>query len=175
MTAKVKINLQEGVIELEGSEEFVDRQVDKLEAIIELFNQSSAEEQLEFSSGDEVTPEEKNEESSESTAPSGSSQEGLSVSDSFGEWMHKFRDDINDQQKALVASFYVQAQSLSNDFKTIEVSNCLKDHGIKIANPSTNIKRLSTKKLTFQTRKVGKLIYMRVSKDGEANLKTMLR
>lgn len=172
MTAKVKINLQEGIIELEGSEEFVDRQVDKLEAIIELFNQSSPD--SDFNLDENITPEDESEESAES-ASSNTGSQGLTVSDSFGEWMHKFRDDINDQQKALVASFYVQAKSSTNDFKTIEVSNCLKDHGIKIANPSTNIKRLSTKKLTFQTRKVGKLIYMRVSKDGEAHLKTILR
>ena len=174
MTAKVKINLQEGVIELEGSEDFVDRQIDKLEAIIELFNQSASEPEDNFLSGQSDTAQEDGETAttSQSNIPA---HQGFSVPDSFGEWMHKFRDDINDQEKALVASFYVQAKSSTNDFKTIEVSNCLKDHGIKIANPSTNIKRLSTKKLTFQTRKVGKLIFMRVSKDGEAHLRSKLR
>ncbi|WP_024461029.1 hypothetical protein [Marinimicrobium sp. LS-A18] len=174
MTAKVKINLQEGIIELEGSEDFVDRQVDKLEAIIELFNQASSENETDSMPGEDGVVED-NETGSADATTNGSLPQSLTVPDSFGEWMHKFRDDINDQQKALVASFYVQAKSSTNDFKTIEVSNCLKDHGIKIANPSTNIKRLSTKKLTFQTRKVGKLIFMRVSKDGEAHLKTILR
>jgi small-conductance mechanosensitive channel len=174
MTAKVKINLQEGVIELEGSEDFVDRQVDKLEAIIELFNQSISEIE-DYFLPDQGGAVQENDEATIATQENIPAHQGLSVSDSFGEWMHKFRDDINDQEKALIASFYVQAKSSTNDFKTIEVSNCLKDHGIKIANPSTNIKRLATKKLTFQTRKVGKLIYMRVSKDGEAHLKSMLR
>lgn len=174
MTAKVIINLQEGIIELEGSEDFVDRQVDKLEAIIELFNQSKDSE-----TQDNDSPEENQSNflaaELTDTPPENALPQSLLVPDSFGEWMHKFRDDINDQEKALVASFYVQAKSSTNDFKTIEVSNCLKDHGIKIANPSTNIKRLATKKLTFQTRKVGKLIFMRVSKDGETHLKTKLR
>ncbi|AUI82457.1 hypothetical protein [Alteromonas macleodii] len=174
MTAKVKINLQEGLIELEGSEEFVNRQVDKLEAITTLFNQNK----LEVNAGCETVQEELAEDNTNITVDSETKnpvQQEFEIPESFGEWMHKFRDDISDQEKALVASLYVQKNSSSNDFKTAEINNCLKEHGIKVSGLSTQIQRLANKKLTFQTRKVGKLIHMRVSKDGQDHLKTMLR
>jgi len=172
MLTKVKISLRDVAIELEGSEEFVERQIDNIESLMGLFeNLGETKNPSDASKDEDKQPEIPDQDPSHSPSPAA----GLSVPASFGELMHKFKDDINDQQKALIAAFYVQSKSNSNDFKTSEVSNCLKDHGIKIANPSTSIQRLATKKQTFQTRKVGKLIYMRVSKDGEAHLRSLLR
>ena len=90
--------------------------------------------------------------------------------------MHKFKDSINGLDKALITAYYVQQQAAKNDFKTIEVNSSLKDHGIKLANPSKDLKSLETKKYLFQTRKEGpKIRFMRVSEDGVKYLKTLLR
>jgi hypothetical protein len=172
MTAKLRLSIKDGVVELEGTEDFVERQIDKLESLLELIKQIPSEGKPHTEEeADSTHSESQQQHDKESVDPAGT----LSIPDTFGEWMHKFREDISDQQKALVAAFFVQKRSTTNDFKTYEIGACLKEHGIKIANPSTSIQRLSSKKLTFQTRKVGKLIYMRVSKDGESNLKELLR
>jgi hypothetical protein len=81
---------------------------------------------------------------------------------------------LSDQDKSLLTAYYVQSQSSTNDFKTSEVNKALMDHGIKLANPSVSLKRLGVKKLLFQTRKVGKLRFMKVSADGIAELRRLL-
>ena len=86
-----------------------------------------------------------------------------------------FKDDINGQDKALITAYYVQQDSERNDFKTAQVNKSLKDHGIKLANAATTLKQVEKKKLIFQTRKVGKLSFKRVSEDGVKHLKSLLR
>ncbi len=89
--------------------------------------------------------------------------------------MHQFRDDVNDLDKGLITALFVQKQAATNDFKTSEVNKSLKDHGIKLSNPSVTLNRLVSKKLLFQTRKDGKLKYFRVSTDGQKHLDTLKR
>jgi hypothetical protein len=74
-----------------------------------------------------------------------------------------------------LTAYYVQNDSEQNDFKTSEVNKSLKEHGIKLSNPSTSLKRLVEKKLLFQTRKNGSLKLMRVSQDGMSLLRTLFR
>lgn len=168
---KVKINIKSGEIEFEGSQEFVQTQMDNLESILNLLSSrktSEAKESVDDDEEDDGCDEMGNDQSS--AAPN------LSVPGSFGEWMHKFKDSITGIDKALITAYYVQQQAVKNDFKTIEVNSSLKDHGIKLANPSKDLKSLETKKYLFQTRKEGpKIRFMRVSEDGVKYLKTLLR
>lgn len=166
-TAKFKLNLKTGEVEIEGSEAFVERQIQQLETLIEsvgLHTQQRVEgpEGTQIESGD--FPASQQLANKEEPPPA-----------SFGEWMHTFRADINDLDKALITARYVQSQSPENDFKTSEVNNSLKDHGIKLSNPSLCLKRLGEKKLMFQTRKVGSLRFMRVSVDGQKHLESLKR
>lgn len=174
---KVKINLKTGEIEFEGSEEFVQNQMDSLDSIIDLLSSSvvpnTFSENIQSSTSDEVEDFSENENTAESSNNNGDS---LAVPESFGEWMHKFKDSINDIEKALVTAYYVQNQSDKKDFKTLEVNKSLRDHGIKLSNPSRSLKLLEEKKYLFQTRKEGqKVRFMRVSQDGISHLKSLLR
>lgn len=85
------------------------------------------------------------------------------------------QDDAHRGDKALITARYVQSQSPTNDFKTSEVNKSLRDHGVKLGNPSRELDRLASKKLMFQVRKVGKLKFFRVSVDGQQHLETLLR
>ena len=140
-TAKFKLNLKTGEVEIEGSEAFVERQIQQLEALVESLG---------------LRTQQRNDMSE--SAQNGNSESLISVLPpskeepppaSFGEWMHNFRADINDLDKALITARYVQSQSPENDFKTSEVNNSLKDHGIKLSNPSLCLKRLGEKKRLF--------------------------
>jgi HPt (histidine-containing phosphotransfer) domain-containing protein len=159
--AKFKLNLKNGEVEIEGSEEFVERQIHGLESLLELIGASNQVMDEEPESQEQI-------EQAESRT---STSDGMPST--FGEWLHAFKSDINDLDKALVTARYVQHESSTNDFKTSEVNKSLKDHGIKLSNPSTSLKRLIQKKYLFQTRKNGKLIYMRVSVEGQNHLETL--
>ena len=172
-TTRVKINLFSGEIELEGSEDFVANQMENLDSIIELLSSVRKPTKTE---ADDSTDEELDVETKGNLSDQSSQNPGqITVPDSFGEWMHKFRDNVNDLDKCLLTAYYVQNSSPQNDFKTREVNNSLKEHGIKLSNPSTSLNRLVEKKLLFQTRKNGTVKFMRVSQDGMQLLKSSLR
>jgi hypothetical protein len=176
-TTKVRINLKTGEIEFEGSEQFVAEQLSKLTEIAELVGSLSGppEGNTELEGDDAVVDgaveleQVEHEEEAASQA-----DKTISVPKSFGEWLHNFKGELSDLDEALLTAYYVQTESSTNDFKTSEVNKALKDHGIKLTNPSETIRRLAVKKLLFQTRKVGKLRFMRVSADGIAELRKKL-
>jgi len=173
MHTKLYINIKSGEVSIEGSEEFVSKQIENIEDIISLM-------QLDGSSNTNTTDEPADESSIDASKETGDNESSnpigeLVVPSVFGEWLHKFKDAINDQDKALITAYYVQQDSDKNDFKTAQINKSLKDHGIKLPNTSTTLKQIENKKLIFQTRKVGKLSYKRVSADGKKHLKSLLR
>ena len=168
--AKFKLNLKTGEVEIEGSEEFVERQVHALEALVELMDlhQSS-------SSGSESNGVGEEDDSDGNVSGVEKPKNAEEMPSSFGEWMHSFKVELTDLDRALLTARYVQFSSPSNDFKTSEVNKSLKDHGVKLSNPSVSLKRLGEKKYLFQTRKVGKLRFMRVSADGQKYIESLRR
>lgn len=166
-SAKFKLNLRTREVEIEGSEEFVERQIQQLETIFEFLARNEPEGD---SSEEEASP--VDEDLANKAAVKTSPKSG-DMPATFGEWMHSFKAELNDLDKALITARFVQAQSTDNDFKTSEVNNSLKEHGIKLSNPSVTLKRLGDRKFLFQTRKVGKLRYMRVSTEGQKHLESL--
>ncbi|SIS91030.1 hypothetical protein [Neptunomonas antarctica] len=176
-STRVKINIKTGEIEFEGSEQFVQNQMDNIDTIIDLVcsNIHSPVVKPELSSESTSLITEEDGESIENKDAS-SEENNFSVPSSFGEWMHRFPENISDHEKALVTAYFVQNQSDKNDFKTLEVNKSLRDHGIKLSNPSQFLKKLEIKKYLFQTRKEGTRVrFMRVSQDGVLHLKTLVR
>lgn len=173
---KLYINIKTGEVSIEGSEDFVSLQMENLEDIVSLIQTepttSLSPAQNEVSIIDsEDSEDDALEDAFIAEKPAGT----LVVPDVFGEWLHMFKDDINGQDKALITAYYVQQDSEGNDFKTSQVNKSLKDHGVKLANAATTLKQIEKKKLIFQTRKVGRLSFKRVSQDGIKHLKSLLR
>ena len=152
-----------GEFEFEGSEEYVERNISKLDTFIKILTTSGIHKKQEIKKQQEIQ-----------TGNETFSDE-LNVPAIFGEWMNSFKaKDLTDLDKALITAFYIQKKSPTNEFKTNEITTALSDNGIKIANPSGTLKRLSDKKYMFQVRKDGKIIYKRVSDIGEKKLKELL-
>lgn len=158
----VRINLKSGEIEIQGTEEFVERQLANLDSL--LVTISSSGNTTPFS-----PPQERRKRGEEQITDEASELPGT-----FGEWLNRFPRDLTDQDMALVAGRYVQNDSDSSEFKTSQVTSMLKGQGIKLANTSHSIKRLITKKLAFVTRKEGRISYYRLSKDGEERVMLLL-
>lgn len=166
-TASVKINLSNGEIEISGSEEFVERQLANLDDIISRINTKKIVRR-------ESAPLPSMGEATEIDDVPDANQSENTLPDTFGEWLNRFPREINDNDKALVAAYFIQKQSDGNEFKTLEVNKILQDQGIKLTNPSTSIRRLASKKLSFSVRKDGKISYYRLSKSGEEHLFSLL-
>ena len=167
---RARINLQVGEFEFEGSQEFVENQLENLDSLVELMA-----ELRDVALDDDVDIPELDANGEENSGGGSTAPEDLSMPSSFGEWMHKFRDDVNNTDKALITAYFVQKQSAEDDFKTREVNKSLTEHGIKLGNPSETLKRLIGKKSLFQTRKNGAVKFFRVSQDGLKHLKSLLR
>ena len=164
-TAKFRFNFKNGEIEIEGSEDFVRDQISAIGSLVELWGSATDER-----SEEEADVESKSGSLASSAADRGG---GKDIPDTFGEYMHSFRSGLSDVDTALVAARFVQSQSSTNDFKTLELNKALRDHGIKLLNPSRDLRRLASRKLIFQTRKVGKLKFVRVSQDGLQHLESL--
>jgi hypothetical protein len=171
---KLYINIKSGEVSIEGSEDFVAKQMANLADIVSLIQiEPSADDNAQ---GDtDISEEDVAAEVEAAIVQSSSANGELAVPDVFGQWLQMFKDDINDQDKALITAYYVQQDSEGNDFKTSQINKSLKDHGIKLANTSQTLKQIERKKLIFQTRKVGKLAFKRVSADGVRHLKALKR
>lgn len=166
--AKFKLNLKTGEIEVEGTEAFVERQIQALENLVDLMKLSTQTDETKVISknGDM---------NSNGDKPESGDTAGNKIPSTFGEWMHIFKAELNDLDKVLITARFVQSQSPANDFKTGEVNKALKEHGFKLSNASATLNNLVDKKLMFQTRKVGVLKYFRLSVDGQKNLDKLKR
>jgi hypothetical protein len=169
---KVKINVHSGELEFEGSEEFVKQQMDNLESIVDIIAQLRLD-NSEISDRYMILDDEQKGEENQNLKVD--DKNTLSVPTFFGEWLHQFKDDLTDADKALLAAYFIQVNSEENQFKTGEVNETLKEHGIKLSNTSRTLEWLSDKKLIFQIKKSGKLKLFRVSIDGINQLKSLLR
>jgi hypothetical protein len=163
--ARFKLNLKSGEIEIEGSEDFVEKQIQTLECLISLIKTASETSNDMSSDISNLSTEESD------VKPLTITSVGDNViPETFGEWLHTFKKDIMDIDKCLITARFIQSKSQTNDFKTSEVNHALKEHGIKLSNPSSSLGILVNKKLLFQTRKVGSLKFFRVSREGQDNL-----
>ncbi|RMF92977.1 MAG: hypothetical protein D6734_11065 [Candidatus Schekmanbacteria bacterium] len=162
---KISVKIGEIEISLEGSEKFVSEHYktikDDIESLFELWKtlprlaSGVSEKGKEEISGE---PKIKNE-----------------IPETFGEWLTRIPRDISDTDKALLAGYFHQINSERKVFKVRDVTKTLKDHGIKLSNPSHLIKHAAeSKKYIFQQSKEGNQINYRFSREGEEYIQSLL-
>ncbi len=165
--AKIRINLSQSEIEIEGSEEFVEKHIKKIEdylQLCEIKNHAKPAAKSVHSDEESSSNQSKKDRESEEQLPS-----------NFGEWIHKTPSNATDSVKVIFAGYYNQKHSESNSFNSSTVNQLLKDHGIKVANVSTTIKRLVDAKKIFQVGKAEGLINYRLTRESEQELINMIR
>lgn len=164
--SRIKVNVRSGEIEIEGSEKFVEKHIDKVKPAIEAVtriakNTLAGKLKDNLNSEDDTSAGEGNNRGMSTT---------IAVPSSFGEWFHKFPAELAAFEQLLIAAYFVQTNSDDNTFKTNEATAYLKENGVNVSNPSAFVSQLIKKKFVFQVKKEGSIKILRVSQGGEKEI-----
>ena len=163
--ARIRIDFSKGELELEGTEEFVERHLDLL---AELEPPSETEKNSPHTtSGDEENEDLSSEDHMNSSLPE--------VPEHFGEWFHLFtHNDLARVDEALIAGYYIQCRVDEEDFSTSNVTDTLDEVDINQSNTSQSIKNLLNNNRSYKTRKDGGKQFYKVSREGRKYLQDLL-
>jgi hypothetical protein len=137
-TAKIRINISAGEIEIEGTEAFVREYVDRFEELLEFLKKRP---QVAPVPQKIALPEQ---------APAPAKTEMPEV---FGEYLQRFPKSITDLDRILIAAYFVQSHEPDNFFTTRSANKLLTEQGIKVANASVCVRRNTEKGLVFALEK----------------------
>nr|WKN39348.1 hypothetical protein K4G66_11665 [Tunicatimonas sp. TK19036] len=168
---RIRIALNGGEFEIEGSEAFVNTYAEDIKTFTEILKSSSAGDKT----GKEAQPAGKQisifEPDTAPTAPVKATKDGLDIPASFGELYYKAPKSINKTDIVLLASYYIQSHNNENTFTTREVNKLLRDHGIDLTNTAHFNKLNQDYKKVFKMRQG----QYKVSEEGVDHLKEILR
>lgn len=126
--AKIKISLIAREIEIEGTEEFIKSQSDKIDRFLALLVHTPMKASV-------IKPA-----TNEEVKVNDLLKENDDIS-SFGEYFHKLSKTATDLEKILIAGHFAQTKSTDNTFTTREASSLLLEQAVKLPNASTSLKR----------------------------------
>lgn len=159
---RLKINLSEGAFEVEGSEAFVERYVERIDALFAgLANGRGAAPALAEPSATGS--------SSAAASPRSANGVATSVPSHIGEWLEHMPRSATDVDRMLLAGYFAQLRSGDQSFGTGEANTLLTDQGIKVGNPSQCVKQNLVAKRVFKHQR-----RYRVSQTGIDQLRQLL-
>ena len=151
---RIRINVSEGELEVEGPERFVQSYADKLEDLFTLLKEGPTE-------STEPLHKEPNQRGGEPTNE---------LPNTFGELFHQLPRNAKDVDKMLIACYFAQHNNPQNQFVTADASKLLTEQGVKLTNPSRAVKlNLEAKRIITVQR--GKF---RVSPEGTQYINQLL-
>jgi hypothetical protein len=149
--ARIRISLQAGELEVEGSETFIAQYQDVLDALIDRVRTSKP--------------------GPAQTDPAGTttSTGASAAKGDFPEALHGLPSGASGSDQILVAGYFASLGIPDSTFATGDANKLLLEQGIKLSNPSQSLRNNLTAKRVF---KVGNRF--RISKTGEDHLKTLI-
>ncbi|MCR9263042.1 MAG: hypothetical protein NXH86_02735 [Flavobacteriaceae bacterium] len=172
-TAKINIKVGEIEISIEGPSEFVSNQYDKIENHLSTYKELSETIEKSVPRKTKKPLVEVEEEPNNSSGTDTIINLG-GLPETFGEWLNAIAKGTSETDKALLAGYFTQLKSDQGYFRSRDVSKLLKEHGIKLSNPSRFVKLNAQNKRSFQHSKNGSEINYKLSRDGEAYAKALL-
>ncbi len=154
--ARLKINLSQGEFEVEGSEAFVERYAERIDALFSNFQKDQIIERPIIS----TTSVEAADANGEST---------IEAPQHIGEWLELMPRSATDVDRMLLAGYVAQLRSGDQSFGTGEANLLLTDQGIKVGNPSQCVKQNLVAKRVFRHQR-----RYRVSQTGLDQLRQLL-
>ena len=140
---RLKINLSQGEFEIEGSEAFVERYVERIDALFARLTHGQSSEptpQLPAVTAANTL---------NSVPANGASNTG-SAPEHLGEWLEHMPRSATDVDRMLLAGYFAQVRSADQCFGTGEANALLTDQGIKVGNPSQCVKQNLVAKRVFK-------------------------
>ena len=151
--ARIRINLAQGELEVEGSEDFVGQWSEPLRTLLERLLASRPATAAGLGSGGQLA----------------SATEAESLG-SFGEFIHHLPASATEVDRMLAAGFWVQIHSPDQAFSTADASRRLAEHGFRIGNPSQCVRQSLMAKRVFMVQR-GRY---RVSQHGRQYLRQLM-
>ena len=170
-SARVKIVVNGGEFEIQGSEDFVNSYADTIASLSDILkspaHHGTAEgKESNLNPGKQFTIFEPEVSSSNDTLPT-----PLASPDSFGELYYKVPKSTSKTDIVLLASYFVQSHNGEGTFTTREVNKLLRDHGIDLTNTAHFNKLNQDYKKVFKMRQG----QYKVSEEGVEHLRGILR
>lgn len=159
---RLRINLSQGEFEVEGSEAFVERYAERIDALFSGLALSKGAEPAPSLSTPTATH------TLNSVPANGASSPG-SAPEHLGEWLEHMPRSATDVDRMLLAGYFAQVRSADQCFGTGEANALLTDQGIKVGNPSQCVKQNLVAKRVFKH-----LRRYRVSQTGLDQLRQLL-
>ena len=156
---RLKINLSQGEFEVEGSEAFVERYVQRIDALFAGLENARIETQ--------PTPPANEAGTASPARPANGA--AVTAPDHLGEWLEHMPRSATDVDRMLLSGYFAQLRSADRCFGTGEANDLLIDQGIKVGNPSQCVKQnLIARRVFKQHRRY------RVSQTGLDQLRQLL-
>lgn len=133
--ARIRINLSQGELEVEGSESFVERWADPLRSLLARLAEGGPSAAV----------------ASAAVLPSNTAE--TSPVGSFGEFIHHLPSGATEVDRMLAAGFWCQQNNPDRTFTTAEASRRLAEHGFRIGNPSQCVRQSIMAKRVFMVQK----------------------
>lgn len=147
--ARIRINLAQRELEIEGPRAFLEGYGERLERLLALLETAPA-----------ATP-------AAGSGPTPAAEDPLG---SFGAFIQHLPASATDVDRMLAAGYWVQRRSGDDCFATAEASKRLVEHGFKIGNPSQCVKQAQLAKKVF----VHQRGRYRVSQQGRTYLRQIM-
>ena len=170
-SARVKIVVNGGEFEIEGSEDFVNSYADTIAGLSDIlkdprYHGPIESKESDLNPGKQFTIFEPEVSSSNDNIPV-----PLASPDSFGELYYKVPKSTSKTDIVLLASYFVQSHNGEGTFTTREVNKLLRDHGIDLTNTAHFNKLNQDYKKVFKMRQG----QYKVSEEGVEHLRGILR
>ena len=170
-SARVKITVNGGAFEIEGSEEFINSYADTIASLSDLLKKASSVGETEGKESDLNPGKQFAIVEPEAASPAEAPPTPLASPDSFGELYYKVPKSTSKTDIVLLASYFVQSHNGEGTFTTREVNKLLRDHGIDLTNPAHFNKLNQDYKKVFKMRQG----QYKVSEEGVEHLRSILR
>lgn len=150
---RIRINLNQRELEIEGPEPFVANYTEQLTSLLrQLIDPINSQNAVIQSPSESATVEVED------------------SSSSFGELYHLMPRTLTDVDRILLAGYFVQRNSSTGSFTTSEVNTLLTEHGVRVSNASECVRRNISTKRVFNIK--GKY---RVSQHGEEYVRQLFK
>lgn len=157
---RVRINLAQRELEIEGPESFVRSFEDRLAGLLERLAEAGAV----------AAPAAAPDAGAPATSPTPASARPAGALPGFGEFVHRLPANATEVDRMLAAGYWVQAHTPDRTFATAEASRRLAEHGVRIGNPSQCVRQNIQARRCFA---VGRGRY-RVSRQGIEHLRRLM-